>query len=67
MAKNSQPKATQPDAVLQELMSSTPTNSDTASALVEIYERSERVYRAAVMAGQPASGVAAGTDQLHPI
>lgn len=35
---------------------------DTASRLVEVYERIERSYRAAMLAGHPAAGVAATTD-----
>jgi len=52
---------------LAELIASTPHHSDTASALVEVYEQSERAYRAAMMAGQPPSGVSSGTDKPSAI
>ncbi len=49
----------------QILTAAVPTNSETANALVEIYEATERIYSAAAMAGHHrSSGVAARPDQL---
>ena len=60
----STPVATDP-FVNQILSTTVPTNSETANALVEIYEATERVYSAAALAGHHrSSGVAARTDQL---
>ena len=54
------------DALVERVLSANvPTNSDTANALVEIYEATERIYSAAAQAGHHrSSGVAARTDQL---
>ena len=52
-----------PTTLEDALRSSTPTNSETANALAELYEESERIYRLAMSAGTLRSGVASRTDQ----
>lgn len=52
---------------LDVLLGDATQTSDTANAMVEAYERVERVYRASALAGRPASTVAARTDLSIPI
>jgi hypothetical protein len=50
------------DKALSDLLTTTSNETDTASAVMRVYEPIEQTYRAAVLAGQPASGVSARTD-----